>query len=122
MVHAKEEVEDFVSIASALVVNIGTLDETFVAGMKRAMPKALELGKPLIFDPVGVGATAYRNQISQELLDLAPPTIIRGNASEIMALAGLAAQTKGVDSLDSSAAALDSARRLSAERGSVDSA
>jgi len=119
MVHAKEEVEDFVAIASALVVNIGTLDETFVAGMRLAMPKARQLNKPLIFDPVGVGATAYRNRISQELLALAAPTIIRGNASEIMALAGLNARTKGVDSTYGSSAALDSARQLNAELGSV---
>ncbi|GAB4050070.1 hydroxyethylthiazole kinase [Spirosoma litoris] len=113
MVHAPEEVEEFVSISSALVVNIGTLDATFVAGMKLAMRQAKSLGKPIVFDPVGVGATTYRNRVSEELLALAPPDIIRGNASEIMALAGLNAQTKGVDSLYGSDAALDAARRLS---------
>lgn len=113
MVHAPEEVEDFVSIASALVINIGTLDATFVAGMKRAMRRAKELGKPIVFDPVGVGATTYRNRVSAELLELAAPTIIRGNASEIMALAGLNTQTKGVDSLHGSEAAINAARRLS---------
>ncbi|WP_234735063.1 hydroxyethylthiazole kinase [Tellurirhabdus bombi] len=119
MVHSAEEVEEFVTIASALVVNIGTLDTNFVAGMKRAMPKAKSLGKPIVFDPVGVGATTYRNQVSRELLELASPTIIRGNASEIMALAGLNAQTKGVDSTHGSSAALDSARQLSQATGSV---
>ncbi len=119
MVHAPDEVEDFVSIASALVVNIGTLDATFVAGMKRAMSRASELGKPIIFDPVGVGATPYRNRVSAELLELAAPTIIRGNASEIMALAGLNTQTKGVDSLHGSEAAIDAARRLSSVWGCV---
>ena len=58
MVHAPEETADFVAISSALVVNIGTLDATFVAGMKLAMRRAKELGKPIVFDPVGVGATA----------------------------------------------------------------
>ncbi|GAB3808520.1 hydroxyethylthiazole kinase [Spirosoma humi] len=119
MVHAPEEVEDFVSISSALVVNIGTLDATFVAGMRLAMRQARALGKPIVFDPVGVGATAYRNQVSEELLALAAPDIIRGNASEIMALAGLNAQTKGVDSLYGSEAAIDAARRLSSVWGSV---
>ncbi|ADB39502.1 hydroxyethylthiazole kinase [Spirosoma linguale] len=119
MVHAPEEVEDFVAISSALVVNIGTLDATFVAGMRLAMQKAKALGKPVIFDPVGVGATAYRNQVSAELLALAAPDVIRGNASEIMALAGLNAQTKGVDSLYGSEAAVDAARRLSALTGGV---
>ncbi|WP_332369066.1 hydroxyethylthiazole kinase [Spirosoma telluris] len=113
MVHSPAEVEDFVSISSSLVVNIGTLDDNFVTGMTLAMRRASELGKPIVFDPVGVGATAYRNQVSQDLLTLATPTVIRGNASEIMALAGLNAQTKGVDSLFGSDAALDAARRLS---------
>ncbi|GAB4026902.1 hydroxyethylthiazole kinase [Spirosoma koreense] len=113
MVHAPQEVEEFVSIANALVVNIGTLDATFVAGMQLAMRRAKELGKPIVFDPVGVGATQYRNQVSEELLTLASPDIIRGNASEIMALAGLNAQTKGVDSLYSSYSAIGAARRLS---------
>ncbi|MGA0559501.1 hydroxyethylthiazole kinase [Larkinella sp. VNQ87] len=119
MVHAPEEVEDFVSISSALVVNIGTLDATFVAGMKLAMRRAKDLGKPIVFDPVGVGATAFRNRVSRELLTLAAPNIIRGNASEIMALAGLDAQTKGVDSLFGSEAAVEAARRLSRAWGSV---
>jgi hydroxyethylthiazole kinase len=119
MVHAPEEVEEFVSISSALVVNIGTLDATFVEGMKRAMQRAKSLGKPIVFDPVGVGATSYRNQVSEELLTLAAPDVIRGNASEIMALAGLNAQTKGVDSLYGSDAALEAAKRLSAVWGSV---
>jgi hydroxyethylthiazole kinase len=119
MVHAEEEVADFVTIASALVVNIGTLDQNFVAGMRQAVRTARDLGKPIIFDPVGVGATPYRNRVSRELLDLAPPTVIRGNASEIMALAGLNAQTKGVDSVHGSSAALDSAHQLNTELGSI---
>ncbi|WP_020600449.1 hydroxyethylthiazole kinase [Spirosoma panaciterrae] len=119
MVHAPEEVEEFVAISSALVVNIGTLDATFVAGMKRAMKQAKALGKPIVFDPVGVGATSFRNTVSEELLTLAAPDIIRGNASEIMALAGLNAQTKGVDSLYGSDAAVDAAQRLSSVWGSV---
>ncbi|QDK83864.1 hydroxyethylthiazole kinase [Spirosoma sp. KCTC 42546] len=119
MVHAPDEVEEFVSISSALVVNIGTLDATFVAGMKLAMRQAKTLGKPIVFDPVGVGATTFRNRVSEELLALAPPDIIRGNASEIMALAGLNAQTKGVDSLYGSEAAVDAAKRLSSVWGSV---
>jgi hydroxyethylthiazole kinase len=119
MVHAPEEVEEFVAISSALVVNIGTLDATFVEGIKRAMRQAKSLEKPIVFDPVGVGATSYRNQVSEDLLTLATPDIIRGNASEIMALAGLDAQTKGVDSLHGSDVALTAAKRLSSVWGSV---
>lgn len=114
MVHAVEEVEEFVSISSALVVNIGTLDKNFVAGMELAMRKARELNKPVVFDPVGVGATTLRNQVSSQLLNAAAPSVIRGNASEIMALAGLNAQTKGVDSTQGSEAALQAAQSLSA--------
>ncbi|MFC5409372.1 hydroxyethylthiazole kinase [Larkinella bovis] len=119
MVHAPEETADFVAISSALVVNIGTLDENFVAGMKQAMRRAKDLGKPIVFDPVGVGATPYRNRVSAELLTLSAPEIIRGNASEIMALAGLDAQTKGVDSLFGSDAAVDAAHQLSRSLGCV---
>jgi len=119
MVHAAEEASDFVSISNALVVNIGTLDAPFVAGMRHAMRRAKDLGKPIVFDPVGVGATPFRNDVSRELLALATPDIIRGNASEIMALAGLDAQTKGVDSTQGSASALDSGRQLSRELGCV---
>ena len=119
MVHAPDEVEEFVSISSALVVNIGTLDATFVEGMRLAMRQAKALGKPIVFDPVGVGATTYRNRVSEELLALAAPDVIRGNASEIMALAGLNAQTKGVDSLHGSEAAIEAARRLSSALDNV---
>ncbi len=119
MVHAVEEVEEFVSISSALVINIGTLDKNFVAGMELAMRKAAQLSKPIVFDPVGVGATTFRNQVSSQLLNAAAPSVIRGNASEIMALAGLNAQTKGVDSTQGSEAAIQAAQSLSSHYGCV---
>ena len=119
MAHAVEEVEDMVSIAGALVVNIGTISPFWVEGMKLAMKKASELGKPIILDPVGAGATPYRNQVLSELLVIASPTIIRGNASEIMALAGSNIQTKGVDSTASSADSVQAAKALSQRYGSV---
>ena len=119
MAHAVEEVEDMVSIAGALVVNIGTISPFWVEGMKLAMKKASELGKPIILDPVGAGATPYRNQVLSELFAIASPTIIRGNASEIMALAGSNIQTKGVDSTASSADSVQAAKALSQRYGSV---
>jgi len=119
MAHAVEEVEDMVSIAGALVVNIGTISPFWVEGMKLAMKKATELGKPIILDPVGAGATPYRNQVLSELLAIASPTIIRGNASEIMALAGSNIQTKGVDSTASSADSIQAAKALSQRYDSV---
>ena len=119
MAHAVEEVEDMVSIAGALVINIGTLSPDWVKGMKLAMKKAAKLGKPIILDPVGAGATPYRNQVLTELLDIASPTIIRGNASEIMALAGSEARTKGVDSTADSSDSIGAALSLSRRYGSV---
>lgn len=119
MAHAVEEVEDMVAIAGALVVNIGTLSPRWVEGMKAAMKKAAELGKPIILDPVGAGATPYRNKALTELLETAPPTIIRGNGSEILALAGANIQTKGVDSTADSADSIDAAYALSERFGAV---
>ena len=98
MVHAEEEVEDFVAIASALVVNIGTLSPPWVRAMEAAATRAGALGKPWVLDPVGCGATPYRTRAAAHLATL-KPTVIRGNASEILALAGAtSAPTKGVDS------------------------
>lgn len=119
MAHAMEEVEDMVSIAGALVVNIGTLSPDWVDGMVLAMKKAKSIGVPIILDPVGAGATPYRNNVLKRLLDAASPTIIRGNASEIMALAGLDIQTKGVDSSAAVNDSLEAARQLSNNYGSV---
>lgn len=119
MAHAAEEVEDMAAIAGALVVNIGTLSPQWVEGMKLAMKKAAALGKPIVLDPVGAGATPYRNRVLTELLATASPTIIRGNGSEILALAGLNVQTRGVDSTTDSAGSLDAARALSSRYGAV---
>eukprot|EP01034_Spumella_vulgaris_P014916 gene14916-19057_t len=102
MAHAIEEVEDMVALAGALVINIGTLSPAWVEGMKRAMLAAVKFGKPIILDPVGAGATVYRNVTLTKLLNTASPALIRGNASEILALAGSNIQTKGVDSTASS--------------------
>jgi len=104
MAHAVEEVAEMSTLASALVINIGTLSQEWVAAMSIAMSSARKHGAPIIFDPVGAGATEFRTRTCINLLDQTAPTVIRGNASEIMALAGDAVQTKGVDS---SAAASD---------------
>lgn len=114
MVHAEEEVQDFVAISSALVINIGTLSPAWVRAMRDAAQRAVELGKPWVLDPVGAGATQYRTRTA---LDLAErhPTVIRGNASEILALAGQSADTRGVDSVHGSEAALEVARALARE-------
>ncbi|MDD5723844.1 MAG: hydroxyethylthiazole kinase [Syntrophales bacterium] len=119
MAHAEQEVEEMTGIARALVINIGTLSTSWVAAMFLAALRARDLGVPLVLDPVGVGATSYRTKTCRDLIETVPPAIIRGNASEIMALAGQDARTKGVDSADSSGAALEAAMRLNEKTGSA---
>jgi hydroxyethylthiazole kinase len=119
MSHAHSEVEAMVGICGALVVNIGTLDEYWAETMLRAAREAGRLGRPWVFDPVGAGATPYRDEVAAALLDLRP-TVIRGNASEIMALARTNNTiTKGVDSTADSTEAVEAARSLSRGFGSV---
>lgn len=98
MAHAHEEVADMVGIAQALVLNIGTLDPYWIESMRLALVAASKRGIPVVLDPVGAGATPYRNASIEHLLMTALPTVIRGNGSEIMSVAGAAVQTRGVDS------------------------
>ena len=119
MAHAELEVRDMVGIAQALVLNIGTLEPDWIRAMKLALAAARERGIPVVLDPVGAGATPYRNAALAELLQTGAPTIVRGNASEIMSLAGLAVRTRGVDSAASSLEAVQAARSLARELGAV---
>nr|WP_320048763.1 hydroxyethylthiazole kinase [uncultured Desulfuromonas sp.] len=112
MAHAAEEVEEMVGLASALVVNIGTLSQTWIDSMAQAIPAAAARQIPIVFDPVGAGATRFRTESCLRLMGLAQPSVIRGNASEIMALAGAQAQTRGVDSVAGVDAAQSAARQL----------
>jgi len=112
MAHAEEEVEEMVAIAQALVINIGTLSESWVASMFKAVRQARKKGIPIILDPVGAGATAYRTRTARELIEGGRPTIIRGNASEIMALTDDRSKTKRVDSSAGSDAAIITAQKL----------
>ncbi|MGF1469097.1 MAG: hydroxyethylthiazole kinase [Sandaracinaceae bacterium] len=119
MVHAADEVEDFAGLARALVVNVGTLSSTWVASMRLAVATAAERSIPWVLDPVGVGATRYRTAVSADLARRGP-TVIRANASEVLALAGSTTKgPKGVDSTASSADASSAARALASELGTV---
>ncbi|MGF1923859.1 MAG: hydroxyethylthiazole kinase [Bacteroidia bacterium] len=112
MAHAKSEVEEMVAISHSLVVNIGTLDEYWAESMLLAAKRANLLNKPWVLDPVGAGATSYRDRVLSELLAL-NPTVIRGNASEIIALAKAnMTATKGVDSTAKSDEAIEAAESL----------
>lgn len=119
MAHAHQEMEDMVNICQSLVINIGTLDEYWVDSIMQAVRKANELQKPWILDPVGAGATAYRDNVLEQIL-LLKPTVIRGNASEISALAKHnLTSTKGVDSTIQSDEAVAAARHLNKTFGSI---
>lgn len=91
------EVEEIVSISSALVINIGTLNKRTIATMIMAGKKAKELNIPVILDPVGAGVSTLRNKTTQEILSQVKVDVIRGNLSEISFIAGLKASTRGVD-------------------------
>lgn len=118
MAHSLDEVEDFVAISQALVVNIGTLDSQQIAACKLAAMRAGAVGIPWILDPVGAGATPYRRTAASALARLRP-SAIRGNGSEILALAQQSGQGRGVDSAHGSNMALSAARRLAIETGAV---
>ena len=112
MAHAHEEVADMAAIAQALVLNIGTLDPYWIESMRLALPVAAQRAIPVVLDPVGAGATTYRNASIEALMNVALPTVIRGNGSEVMSVAGAAVQTRGVDSGAAASDALSSARAL----------
>ncbi len=99
MGHFSDDSQGLTSIASSLVINMGTPDEEFVEGMKASCKVANERNIPIVFDPVGVGATKYRNQVAEEFLQGFKAAVIKGNISEIMNLAGLDVRTKGVDAV-----------------------
>jgi len=119
MAHSIGEVEEMAGIASSLVINIGTLSNEWIKGMFLAGKTARERGIPVILDPVGAGATSFRTQTCLALIEECPPTIIRGNGSEIMALVSKNSNTKGVDSLATSDSALESARLLARQSGAI---
>lgn len=119
MIHTPEEAGDFAALAGALVLNIGTLSPPWVEGMKAAARVARDKGTPIVLDPVGAGATPYRTQVAHDLLE-AGVTVVRGNASEIMALGGTAAgPTRGVDATDNVSDATRAAMALARRHGCV---
>lgn len=118
MIVADEEVEIFASISGALLVNVGTLYAARLQAMKRAVAAASKADVPWTLDPVAVGVLDYRTQACHEFL-AARPAVIRGNASEILALAGFAGSGRGVDSTAASDSALAAAELLARSSGAV---
>ena len=116
MANAVEEVEEMAATAAALVINMGTLDGAWVEAMILAGREANRRGIPIVFDPVGAGATCFRTETPEKLLSEISFTAVCGNAGEISTLAGLAAEVRGVESIggDAREAVERAARRLGA--------
>ena len=97
MADANEEAAEIAGISQAVVLNMGTLNPRTVRSMLLAGKAANNAGVPVVFDPVGAGASAYRNATAAKLISEIKFTVIRGNISEIKFIAGLKSETKGVD-------------------------
>jgi hydroxyethylthiazole kinase len=119
MAHALEEVEEMVGLARALVLNIGTLSPRWIDAMIRAGLAARARGIPVVLDPVGAGATRYRTDTALRLLEDVRPSILRGNASEILSLERAGGGTKGVDSSRAVEEAREAALALARRFGAV---
>ncbi len=119
MAHAREEVEEMVAIAGALVLNIGTLSPHWVEAMLLAGRAANEHGVPVVLDPVGVGATSYRTETAKRILDEVKVTVLRGNAGEVATLVGVDAEVRGVESIGAGVAPAELARTTGAQLGLV---
>ncbi len=118
MIVDKAETPAFACIASALLVNVGTLTATQFEAMLLAVDAANAAGVPWVLDPVAAGLLPWRDEKIRELINRRP-AVIRGNASEILAVAGQGAGGKGVDSTDSSASAVEAAAALARRTGGV---
>jgi hydroxyethylthiazole kinase len=119
MAHAREEVEEMAAAAGALVLNIGTLEPAWVDAMLAAGRAANAAGVPVVLDPVGAGATAYRTETARRLVDELELAVVRGNAAEIATLAGRAAEIRGVESIGASGSPADLAREAAQELGAA---
>src|SRR5438309_5497296 len=117
MAHALEEVAEMASIAGALVLNIGTLEPSWVDAMLAAGRAANSACVPVVLDPVGAGATRYRTETALRLLEEVDVAVVRGNAAEIATLAGREAEIRGVESIGAMDSAPDLARAAAQELG-----
>ncbi len=117
MAHATEELNEIVGIASSIVINIGTLSPQWIESMNYACRLAKIAGKPLVLDPVGAGATKYRTDTAVNIVKTSVPSVIRGNASEILSLSPQGGTTRGVDSMHNMEDAFEAARTVAADLG-----
>jgi hydroxyethylthiazole kinase len=119
MAHAREEVEEMVGLAGALVLNIGTLSPHWVDAMLLAGKAANARGIPVVLDPVGAGATRYRTETAKRILDEVDVAVLRGNAGEVATLLGVAAEVRGVESIGAGGDPVDLAREAGRSLGLV---
>ena len=119
MAHAREEVEEMAALAGALVLNIGTLEPAWVDSMLLAGRAAKEARVPIVLDPVGAGATAYRTATARRLVRELEPNVVRGNSAEIATLAGRAAEIRGVESIGAADSPAEIARAAAHDLGTV---
>ena len=118
MVEQSTEAAEFAACADALLVNVGTLDEEQAQAMRHAIPACANAAKPWVLDPVAVGPLGFRTRFAREVLALRP-ALIRGNASEIIGLAGHAGKGRGADSGDRPEHALEAGAQLVAQTGAT---
>jgi hydroxyethylthiazole kinase len=119
MAHAVDEVEEMVSLAKALVINIGTLSEQWIESMLKAGRRANAIGVPVILDPVGSGATSFRTNTFRRLVSEVKLSVVRGNASEILSIGSDYVSTRGVETAHGAEEALETARAAAKEIDSV---
>jgi len=119
MTHAPADAAELAAIARAVVVNMGTPGDESVASMLAAAKAAYYAGVPVVFDPVAAGATSWRRDVAKRVLEAARIAVIRGNASEILYLAGQNAASRGVDSLHGSLEASEAAVALAENLGCI---
>ncbi|MFH1115510.1 MAG: hydroxyethylthiazole kinase [Pseudomonadota bacterium] len=119
MAHAPEEMEDLSLISNSLVINIGTLSKPWIESMHLAGRLAAQMKKPFLLDPVGSGASRLRTGTAKSLIESSLPTVIRGNASEILSLSPQGGTTRGVDSIHSMEDAVEAAETISRSLGTV---
>ena len=119
MAHAREEVEEMVAFAGALVLNIGTLSPHWIEAMLLAGKAANERGVPVVLDPVGAGATRFRTETARRLLDEVKVAVLRGNQGEVATLVGVQAEVRGVESIGAGGESADLARTAARNLGLV---
>jgi hydroxyethylthiazole kinase len=119
MAHAREEVEEMVALAGALVLNIGTLSPHWIAAMLLAGKAANEHSIPVVLDPVGAGATRFRTETARRLLDEVQIAVLRGNQGEVATLVGVDAEVRGVESITAGGDPADLARTAARNLGLV---